>query len=461
MTYKKAEQYLLNIPRFTKKNPLENTKAFIRKLGEGMPALKKKQADDTSGFTPGKGQTEFTGFEHMEHVIHVAGTNGKGSVCAYLNGILTKAGYKTGMFTSPHLVTMRERFRINGTPISEELFTKAFHYVKEKTAVGIKEQMFEHPTFFEFLTGMAFVIFYWETVDFILLETGLGGRLDATNVIKKPLACIITSISYDHTNYLGTTIEEIAKEKAGIVKEGVPVIFDGENEAASKVIAQIAAKKNVKTCKVTMKNCKNIIFGKKTIDFLLNSEYDNNMQIRLKTSARYQIINAALAAVAIQTIDRGRKIPSEKVISGLKDVHWPGRMEWLEDSFLIDGAHNEGGMAQAIASVKQMDRNVILVYAAVDDKNYVPMIRMLCEKLPLAGVVVAQLSTPRAVDVEELGRIFRQYYNGFVCKEQSVRAAVAQARKVKKEDELIFGTGSLYLAGEVLADKKSCRKNEE
>ena len=199
MTYKEAEQYLLDTPKFTKKNPLENTKAFIKKLGEGMQVhlAGTEQKQETVLSVSGKKEADFIRFEDMENVIHVAGTNGKGSVCAYLNGILSEAGYKVGMFTSPHLVTMRERFRINGEPVSEETFTEAFCYVREQVLSGIKEQMFEHPTFFEFLTGMAFIIFYWEKADILLLETGLGGRLDATNVIKKPLACVITNISLD------------------------------------------------------------------------------------------------------------------------------------------------------------------------------------------------------------------------------------------------------------------------
>ena len=171
-------------------------------------------------------------------VIHVAGTNGKGSVCAYLDSMLRAGGYKVGLFTSPHLVKINERFKINGEMISDERFVKAFEEV-QKIIKKAQEDGLDHPSYFETLFLMGMVVFKEANVDYVVLETGLGGRLDATNTVDHPLACIITSISLDHVEYLGDTIGKIAGEKAGIIKPQVPVIYDGHQPEASEVIENV------------------------------------------------------------------------------------------------------------------------------------------------------------------------------------------------------------------------------
>ena len=197
MTYQQAVEYILDIPRFTAKNDLGNTKAFLELLGNPQQRLK---------------------------VIHVAGTNGKGSVCAYVDAMLRAQGKRTGLFTSPHLVRMNERIVIDGQQISDAEFTETFEEVKEK--VGEMERKgLSHPTFFEFIFGMAMAAFAKAGVEYAVLETGLGGRLDATNVVEHPVCCVITSIGRDHMQWLGNTIEEIAAEKSGIIKAHVPVIY--------------------------------------------------------------------------------------------------------------------------------------------------------------------------------------------------------------------------------------------
>ena len=207
-TYEEAVQYIEDIPKFTKKNKLEHTRQCLDLLG-----------------SPDEGKK----------IIHVAGTNGKGSVCAFISTMLEEGGYKCGLFTSPHLVKINERFQINEVMVSDEIFLEAFCRVK-KLADFLVEKGDYHPTYFEFLFLMGMLIFAKEEVDYIVLETGLGGRLDATNSVRKPLACVITSISLDHVEYLGNTIPEIAGEKAGIIKPGVPVVFDGNNPEAAEVI---------------------------------------------------------------------------------------------------------------------------------------------------------------------------------------------------------------------------------
>lgn len=209
MNYTEAVDYIETIPKFTVKHPPEHTRELLSRLGNPQEGIK---------------------------IIHVAGTNGKGSVCAYLNAMLLAGGKKTGLFTSPHLVRINERFQINGEDVSDEQFLDAFLKV-EKAAKEYEAEGEGHPSYFETLFLMGMLIFKEAGVEYLVMETGLGGRLDATNVVEKPLACIITSISRDHTEYLGDTLEAIAGEKAGIIKAGVPVIYDASQPGPASVIA--------------------------------------------------------------------------------------------------------------------------------------------------------------------------------------------------------------------------------
>ena len=204
MTYEEAEAYINSVPKFTSKNKPENTLELIRRIGH--PERKMK-------------------------VIHVAGTNGKGSVCAFLSSMMTAGGKRCGLFTSPHLVKMNERFQINNIPVSDEIFLGAYDKVM-KIVKEMQEDGFYHPAYFELLFAIGMVIFEEEGVEYLVLETGLGGRLDATNIVEHPIVTVITSISLDHTEILGDTIEEIAGEKAGIIKLRVPVVYDGREKRA-------------------------------------------------------------------------------------------------------------------------------------------------------------------------------------------------------------------------------------
>lgn len=224
-TYEEAAAYIEEIPKFTKKHTLEHTKTFLKRLGN--PAADRK-------------------------IVHVAGTNGKGSVCAYLQAILMAEGKRTGFFTSPHLVSVNERIRVDNIQIDNETFLKVFRKVL-KIVRQMVEDGIEHPSYFEFLFGMGMTAFAETDVEYIILETGLGGRLDATNAIDNPALVIITSISLDHTAILGDTIEKIAGEKAGIIKPGVPVFFDGSSKKAAEVIKAKAAELGV-SCREVTKN---------------------------------------------------------------------------------------------------------------------------------------------------------------------------------------------------------------
>jgi len=262
--YEKVEKQILDIPKFSKKTSKENLKNIYDSLQLNSPGI-----------------------------IHVAGTNGKGSVCAFITSILTGCGKKVGTFTSPHLVSMTERIKINNNNIDEDSFVEAYEAVSE----AVRENMDkggEYPSFFEMLFLMAMHIFDKEKVEYIVLETGLGGRLDATNMFDEPLVSVITSISLDHMEILGDTIEAITAEKAGIIKTGVPVVFYGENNAVKDVIERRALQQNVKSYCVRKSDIISVKKCKNNIAFSLNNSYYDYGGLEVSFIADYQVINATL-----------------------------------------------------------------------------------------------------------------------------------------------------------------------
>ncbi len=294
-SYKEAKRYIEEIPRFAGKNRVEDTARLLLRITEH--SLKGK-------------------------IIHVAGTNGKGSVCAYLRSILMAGGRSVGMFISPHLETMRERISLNGKMISEEEFTEIFVMVKEKVEDWEKEGH-SHPSFFEFLFLMAMVHFSKIQPDYVILETGLGVRLDATNSILNPAVCVITQIGYDHMQYLGDTLTQIAAEKAGIIKENVPVIFADKRVEVTGILTDYARKRKSKTVILRKDHILNVNIKNKTIDFSLHTGYYNYVSLSLNTFALYQVENASLAVLAVQELmDEG--ISPDMVRKGLWDAFWPG-----------------------------------------------------------------------------------------------------------------------------------------
>ncbi len=400
-----AKDYILKIPFWAReKNTLAQVKDFLRELGSPQESLS---------------------------VIHVAGTNGKGSVCADLTAILREAGYQVGTFVSPHLMDVGERFLINGQPADEELFEEAFRQVLSVTK-QMTERGYCHPTFFEFVFLMAMVMFRQKQVDYAVLETGMGGRLDATNVIDRPLACIITSISLDHTQYLGDTIPKIAREKAGIIKAGVPVIYDDQDSSASKVIRKRAGELGAPAFPV----------GKADV-----TEED-----KTSFAAPYQAVNGALAKKALEVL-RVPGTDEETCRRALKKVCWPGRMEEAEADIWLDGAHNPGGIRAFIqAVIRQLEgeqRGLHLLFAAVDDKDYGEMIHLLCKGLPLKRVTVVHLRSDRGLASQALAEQFKK--EGCMAVEacETTREALQCALAHKAEGDRLYVAGSLYLIGEI------------
>lgn len=315
-TYNEAIAYIESIPKFTAKNDHIHTAGFLRKLGI------KTDETDTPKFK----------------IIHVAGTNGKGSVCAFLSNILVKSGKQTGLFTSPHLLRHNERIRINNEVISDALFLVAFEQVKHTVERMTKEGL-AHPSYFEFLLGMGMYVFDRKNVEYILLETGLGGRLDATNVFRKPYLTAITSVGMDHMEYLGDTIEEIASEKAGIIKPKVPVIYWGEDKASAAVIEKHAKLNDSLAVKVSKKDYKIIKKTHKGVDFYSLCGYYLKSAFTVPFPAEYQVQNAMLALRAAEMLE-DIKENRESIHDGIAGTRWEGRMEEAAPGIIFDGAHN-------------------------------------------------------------------------------------------------------------------------
>ena len=422
-TYEEAAAYIEEIPKFTKKHTLEHTKTFLKRLGN--PAADRK-------------------------IVHVAGTNGKGSVCAYLQAILMAEGKRTGFFTSPHLVSVNERIRVDNIQIDNETFLKVFRKVL-KIVRQMVEDGIEHPSYFEFLFGMGMTAFAETDVEYIILETGLGGRLDATNAIDNPALAIITSISLDHTAILGDTIEKIAGEKAGIIKPGVPVFFDGSSKKAAEVIKAKASELGV-SCREVTKNAYEIQeVHRKYIAFSRRSAYDKDVIFQVPMCGCYQAMNAELALEASEYLLAGEEIHMDRWKEALAELHWEGRMERVGAHITVDGAHNPGALEAFVESVKALDESergeMVLLFSAVSDKKYDQMIEYLCENLDVKAYVVTQIEDERGVPAEELADVFRRYTDRPVYCKERLEDAVRTAMNERGETGEIYCLGSLYLVG--------------
>lgn len=422
-TYEEAAAYIEEIPKFTKKHTLEHTKTFLKRLCN--PAADRK-------------------------IVHVAGTNGKGSVCAYLQAILMAEGKRTGFFTSPHLVSVNERIRVDNIQIDNETFLKVFRKVL-KIVRQMVEDGIEHPSYFEFLFGMGMTAFAETDVEYIILETGLGGRLDATNAIDNPALAIITSISLDHTAILGDTIEKIAGEKAGIIKPGVPVFFDGSSKKAAEVIKAKASELGV-SCREVTKNAYEIQeVHRKYIAFSRRSAYDKDVIFQVPMCGCYQAMNAELALEASEYLLAGEEIHMDRWKEALAELHWEGRMERVGAHITVDGAHNPGAMEAFVESVKALDESergeMVLLFSAVSDKKYDQMIEYLCENLDVKAYVVTQIEDERGVSAEELADVFRRYTDRPVYCKERLEDAVRTAMNERGETGEIYCLGSLYLVG--------------
>ena len=437
-SFEEAVAYLFDVPRFTKKNSIEDTKKYLREIGSPDQKLR---------------------------IVHVAGTNGKGSVCAYLKSIFEAAGLKVALFTSPHLVDVRERFYFDGKYVSREDFLRVFLQIYDSLDwEALERGEGYHPTFFEYIFFMAMLLFEEWKPDICILETGLGGRLDATNSVEHKLISVITRISLEHTEYLGDTIAKIAGEKAGIMQAGVPMVYADVVNEASEVFKERAAKLGVLTYPVSKRDVEFRKFNNKTIDFSLQSLYYGYISLSLRTIAFYQMENAALAVRTAEVLSKSRLLPGnlqlskEQIEKGVESCFWAGRMEEVLPGVYVDGAHNEDGIRAFLETVGQdgmVKDHRTLLFSVVRDKDYRKMIEHIVESRLFSKIVIAHMQTGRATDLLEIKALFEEALGRFRCDNVELmqfdhaNEAFDRLAKARKDEERIYVAGSLYLVGEI------------
>lgn len=392
MNYREALAWLFRTQRFGIKLGLENTRRLLYSLGVPAPE---------------------------QRILHVAGTNGKGSVCAMLDAICRAAGYRTGLFTSPHLVTFRERIQIDGEQVSEEEVARGLTSIRQLVA-----DWEPHPTFFEITTGLALQIFREKNVELIVLETGLGGRLDATNATQ-PIVSVLTPISYDHQKWLGNTLAEIAGEKAGIIKADTPVVSAAQEDEAAAVIRRRAAECNA------------------PLQFVRIPVTDYEVSL----PGAHQKENAALALAALRAAKI--EVTAEAIERGLSHVRWPARFQRWDERTVIDGAHNPAGAEVLVRTWREVfgEQKATVLLAVLADKN----VNEICRALQpvMARLYLPLIESERALPPDELSLTSKGLAAGVPTR---VFASFAEAWEAAKgTTDLILITGSLHFAGEALA----------
>lgn len=380
------------------------------------------------------------------HFVHVAGTNGKGSVCAMLASVLTCAGYTTGLYTSPHLFRVNERMKINGTDISDQELIALAEQVKPVT-----DRMEDEPTEFERITAMALLWFRQRGCDVVVLEVGLGGRLDSTNVIDTPDAAVITNIALEHTQLLGDTVEKIAREKAGIIKAHAPVTLYGQSKAVEQTVAAVCQEKS---CELWISAPDQVQVEQADL-YSQRISYRTRRGLELPLLGHYQACNMALVLETVELLNRtrGYHISDEAIRAGLMAVTWPGRLEVLHraPTVLVDGAHNPDGVRQLAAAIAQYlpGRKVTFVMGVMADKEYVQMAGLMA---PYAReFITVAPDYHRALDAQSLQQTIQEQLHiparcgGSVC--QGLELALTNCT----EEDTIVIFGSLYQVGEVRA----------
>ncbi|MEW9082643.1 folylpolyglutamate synthase/dihydrofolate synthase family protein [Caldanaerobacter subterraneus] len=417
MTYEEAIQYIHSTYKFGMKLGLENIRRLLGYMGNPEKNLK---------------------------IIHVAGTNGKGSTSSFINSILKEAGYKVALYTSPYLEEFEERMKINGENISREKLVYYVEYIKPIIARMVREG-YNHPTEFEVITAIAFKYFSDEEVDFVVLEVGLGGRFDATNAIFSSLVSVITSIDYDHMDKLGNTLGNIAYEKAGIIKKKGVVVSFYQQEEALKVINDAC---EVREAYLTVLDKNNVVIKEQNSDFQV-FDYKNFKDLKITLLGTHQIYNASLAVEVIQKLKNiyGYRIEEEAIKRGLMNAKWPGRLEVMKKRpyVVIDGAHNPQGMTVLKESLKLFNyRRLILVIGMLKDKEVDKMLNIIT---PVADVIIT--TTPlsdRAYSAKDLASKISR--NSVFAVDQ-IDKAVNEALKMAGEEDMVLFCGSLYMIGHV------------
>ena len=384
--------------------------------------------------------------------IHVAGTKGKGSVAAMIAQVLSASRYRTGLYTSPHLHTLRDRIKVDGTLISKAEFAVAMAEIKPSIEVMRHDTAFRQLTYFEVLTVLAFAYFKKKGVDFQVLEVGLGGRLDATNVAR-PVVCIIIFISLDHTQILGNSLEEIAREKAGIVKPGCWVVLSPQPEEAASVITDICREKKAKVVQVGRDITWHKIGGDLCYQSLVVKGRTNKYQVSIPLLGDFQLENAAAAIAVLEILAAaGFAISTADITQGLNRVEWPGRFQILQQrpTVLVDGAHNVASMKRLVSNIKAYFgyRRIFLVFGTSSDKDIPGIINELVPFSPQV-IVTRTAQSSRAASPPTLAAEFSK--RGIEPETgETVAEAISRALSLADTTDIICVTGSLFVVAEAL-----------
>ena len=428
MTYEEALQYLDSFVNYERYSGYDYKEAFkLDRMMRLASSLDNPQRDFKS--------------------IHIAGTKGKGSTSAIIQSILREAGYRTGLYTSPHLSSFRERIRINDELISEEDVARLLRCIK-----GAVDRMKDDaPTFFEVYTALAYLYFKEKSVDFAVFEVGLGGRLDATNILE-PLVSAITPISYEHTDKLGNTLAEIAAEKAGIIKESSVCVVAPQEEESLKTIVRICSQKRAKTILVGKDiKFKEISFTDSEETFAVSGIFGDYPRLEMSLLGSHQIVNAATAIGAVEALHfSGISIDRESVKRGVRRAKWPGRLEIVSrrPCTILDGAQNRASANALSRAIKRAFkyRKLILVLGVSSDKD---IKGILDELLPIAdNIILTKSKVSERAAMPEKVEEFITSRDKAICLTQNVEDALAKARSFAGEEDLILVTGSLFVVGE-------------
>ncbi|CUN77287.1 bifunctional folylpolyglutamate synthase/dihydrofolate synthase [Anaerostipes amylophilus] len=424
MNYEEAMNFIQNTNKFGSVLGLDNIRELLERLGNPQEQLR---------------------------VVHIAGTNGKGSTLAFLAGIFRESGYRAGRYVSPASFYYEERFRINEENISKKDLCFYMEKIKNVAEEMVKDGL-SHPTMFEIETALSFLYFLDKKVDVVLLETGMGGRLDATNVVKKPIATVIASIGMDHMQFLGDTLEKIASEKAGIIKEGCPVISYDNTKEVNEVIKNKAKQMHAK---VTFVNSAGI----RVLQESLNGEsfsYRSSdgrwyEKIEIPLLGRHQINNAALALETLNVIKNYYCISDFQTEDGMRKTIWRGRIEILEREPMVicDGAHNPDGAKSLLSFLQNNFTNQRLIYimGVLSDKDYEQMVQILA---PAADkIYTVAPDNPRALSSRELCNCISKYHQN-VEERQRLAECLSEVRQKAEKDDVIIICGTLSFQNELI-----------
>lgn len=439
MNYRQTMEYLEQLNHYGIVPGLENIENLCEKLGNPQDKLS---------------------------IIHIAGTNGKGSILAYLSTILQCAGYKCGRYLSPVIFEYREKFQINERKISQNKLVSYVERVREACEELVAEGK-NHPTQFEFETALCFLYFLEENCDVVVLECGMGGRLDATNIIKKPLLTVLASVSMDHMKFLGSTLREIAMEKTGIFKPGCPVVTMPQEKEVMDVIAKQAQQIGCPVTVAKPEMAENIRYGMEVQKF----NYGEYRNLAISLAGKHQIANAVTAIETIKVLNErenggpGLQIPGAALEKGLLAAKWPGRFSVIgkKPLFVVDGAHNEDAAKKLADSIRFYftNRRVVYIMGVLKDKEYE---KIIAETYAYAEqiITVTTPDNPRALPAIDLAQTVREYHPN-VTAAGSLEEAVEMAYLLAGKEDVIISFGSLSYQGrlmEIVENRKETKNRK-